>query len=405
MSSTFLSAVASQSVSLVSTLSLQVLSSSEAAIGGHRLASNPYDGVAFSYNDQRVVLVSPAIDAALDYAELLAALRSAIATVPALAGVTAALGANVTAYDTSGKLLLGQEIVLSSSTGVFSVDAGSGWLATGGLPADVSVMTRMSVGSSVVDNGNQFFNGTAANDVIAGGPGSDVIDGGPGLDTAVFSGSISDYSIRYDRSDNTATVTGSMFRQMIGLDGSDTLMNIERLQFADKTFELNNLPRTMTPGFGKSDSFLFDAAFYLLEHPYLVPTVTLSTALNHYKATVGNMLNSASPNVWFDPAYYASKWPDLAALNLDAGTLFAHYNLYGVWEGRSAGPAFDDYDGARYLRENPDVAAYVDANVKDFLYSRSNGAIAHYVIYGADEGRVAYAYDGAAIDLTILVGV
>ena len=109
--------------------------------------------------------------------------------------------------------------------------------------------------------------------------------------------------------------------------------------------------------------------------------------------------------MWFDPVYYANRWPDLKALHLDALTLFAHYNLYGVWEGRSAGPMFEHYDGARYLRDNPDVAAYVDANTKDFLGSRSNGALAHYVIYGADEGRTAYDQSGTATDLAILIGI
>ena len=41
----------------------------------------------------------------------------------------------------------------------------------------------------------------------------------------------------------------------------------------------------------------------------------------------------------------------------------------------------------------------------DFLGSRSNGAIAHYVIYGAAEGRVAYDTAGVAIEQAILVGV
>ena len=104
------------------------------------------------------------------------------------------------------------------------------------------------------------------------------------------------------------------------------------------------------------------------------------------------------------PTRYAGRWADLKSTQLDAATLFQHYNLYGVWEGRSAGPAFDRYDGARYLRDNPDVAAYVDANVADFLGSRSNGAIAHYIIYGAAEGRHAYALDGLLIDPVIVVG-
>ncbi len=40
----------------------------------------------------------------------------------------------------------------------------------------------------------------------------------------------------------------------------------------------------------------------------------------------------------FDADHYRNRWDDLRALALDDATLFLHYNLYGVWEGRSAGP-------------------------------------------------------------------
>ncbi|MBK7416367.1 MAG: hypothetical protein IPJ38_15980 [Dechloromonas sp.] len=60
---------------------------------------------------------------------------------------------------------------------------------------------------------------------------------------------------------------------------------------------------------------------------------------------------------------------------------------------------FDAFDGNRYLTDNPDVTTYVDAHVTDFLGSRSNGAIAHFVIYGANEGRTAFATTGNMIDL------
>ena len=74
-----------------------------------------------------------------------------------------------------------------------------------------------------------------------------------------------------------------------------------------------------------------------------------------------------------------------------------------MWEGRSAGPKFDTFDGERYLRENTDVAAYVDAFINDFLGSRTNGAIAHFIIYGADEGRSGFQTSGAPIDLGFTV--
>lgn len=64
---------------------------------------------------------------------------------------------------------------------------------------------------------------------------------------------------------------------------------------------------------------------------------------------------------------------------------------------------FDKFDGTNYLKHNPDVAAYVDANLSDFSGGRSNGAIAHYLIYGANEGWLGFDITGVAIEQAILI--
>ena len=78
------------------------------------------------------------------------------------------------------------------------------------------------------------------NDTLEGGAGDDTIDGNIGEDTAVFSGNHTDYVITVDPSYfvdpffATATVqqTGG------GGDGTDTLTNVEYLEFADGTFSI-----------------------------------------------------------------------------------------------------------------------------------------------------------------------
>jgi serralysin len=266
-------------------------------------------------------------------------------------------------------------------------------------PYTVFIYDNVIIENATGGDGNDAILGNAVANQLRGGGGNDVLHGLGGTDTAVFTGSFANYQILYNRALGGATVTD---KRTAGLgDGVDTLKSIEKLQFADKTFDLLNPARTENAAFGKSQSFLFDPAFYLLKNPDLVPTVTLATAFDSYKSK--GAAAGAAPNAWFDPVYYANKWADLKALNLDAATLFAHYNLYGVWEGRSAGPSFDKFDGTKYLNDNPDVAAYVDAFVKDFLGSRSNGAIAHYVIYGANEGRLAYDTAGVVIEQAILI--
>lgn len=51
------------------------------------------------------------------------------------------------------------------------------------------------------------------------------------------------------------------------------------------------------------------------------------------------------------------------------------------------------------LAGNPDVATCIDVHLADFLGSRSNGAMAHFVIYGALEGRAAFDLSRQAVSL------
>ena len=71
----------------------------------------------------------------------------------------------------------------------------------------------------------------------------------------------------------------------------------------------------------------------------------------------------------FDPDWYASEYPDVAAAGLDA---VRHYLDNGFREGRNPNRYFDT---KWYTSSNPDVAA---AGLNPFL---------HYVFYGAREGR------------------
>ena len=64
--------------------------------------------------------------------------------------------------------------------------------------------------------------GNALDNMITGGGGNDTIDGGDGDDVSVYSGDRNSYAIT-DNGDGTTTVSGA--------DGTDTLSNIEFLQF------------------------------------------------------------------------------------------------------------------------------------------------------------------------------
>jgi serralysin len=80
-------------------------------------------------------------------------------------------------------------------------------------------------GSSGIDT----LNGGADDDTLIGAGGNDVLNGGAGTDTAVFTGNRSAYTI--STSNGVTTISGA--------DGTDTLTNVEQLQFADGLRDIN----------------------------------------------------------------------------------------------------------------------------------------------------------------------
>jgi hypothetical protein len=77
--------------------------------------------------------------------------------------------------------------------------------------------------------GSDVLNGNAYNNSFKGYAGNDRIDGSTGIDTAYFSSFKSRYTI---------SISGSAM-SVVGPDGTDTLLNIERLQFDDKALAVD----------------------------------------------------------------------------------------------------------------------------------------------------------------------
>ena len=75
-----------------------------------------------------------------------------------------------------------------------------------------------------------YFWGNGGNDTFCGLGGNDTIDGGDGLDTAIFGGL---------RANSTLTKTVSGWTISSSSDGTDTLANVERLQFSDGTIAVD----------------------------------------------------------------------------------------------------------------------------------------------------------------------
>ncbi|MBB3118871.1 DUF4214 domain-containing protein [Pseudoduganella violacea] len=95
-------------------------------------------------------------------------------------------------------------------------------------------VVRASAGNDLLfgDDGNDLLYGANGDDLLNGGQGQDTLLGGKGADTAVFAGNSKDYQVTQEFGKFTV-------RALNGNDGSDTLINVEKIQFADKTVDIS----------------------------------------------------------------------------------------------------------------------------------------------------------------------
>ena len=119
----------------------------------------------------------------------------------------------------------------NSSTYSIAIPAGTIRDMAGNSYAGTSSYTFTTVakaGASDISGtaGNDTLNGTAASDSFKGLAGNDTINGGDGIDTAVYAGKRADFII-------TATGSDAVVQDKTGALGTDTLHQVERLQFTD----------------------------------------------------------------------------------------------------------------------------------------------------------------------------
>ena len=95
--------------------------------------------------------------------------------------------------------------------------------------SQIEILDGSSLGDCLYGNGlANVINGNAGNDTITGNGGNDKIDGGAGQDTVVYALSAISYTV-------SAITGGFKIAAKMGTEGTDTLLNVERLQFANKT--------------------------------------------------------------------------------------------------------------------------------------------------------------------------
>ena len=102
------------------------------------------------------------------------------------------------------------------------------------------------IGSNASNGGNDQVQGGSGNDIFTGNTGNDYFDGKSGANTSVYRGLYADYTINSvtttDRTDpaGLSQVSAiSIADSVAGRDGTDTLVNTQRLKFADTTVALD----------------------------------------------------------------------------------------------------------------------------------------------------------------------
>ena len=113
--------------------------------------------------------------------------------------------------------------------------------------------------------GNDILFGDAGADDLIGGDGNDILDGGSGVDDVTFTAGKNEVTIRHLK-------TGGIL--VNGPDGSDTLLNIENMYFADGVYSTSNFISsrpvpTYTVGAGTSTPSIYTGPVTFLEYEYL----------------------------------------------------------------------------------------------------------------------------------------
>ena len=89
--------------------------------------------------------------------------------------------------------------------------------------------------------GNDIIHAGAGNDIVAGGSGDDTIYGGAGNNIATYSGPSTTYAVALQAGASAAAV-----RDRSGADGTDTLVDVQQLQFTDRTVDISTAAKAAT---------------------------------------------------------------------------------------------------------------------------------------------------------------
>ncbi len=107
----------------------------------------------------------------------------------------------------------------------------------------------------VLREGDETAFGYAGKDTFEGGAGNDIIDGGAGVDTAIYKDASSTYTLT-SNDNGTVSVVHSSPSEGFTDEGSDTLTDIEKMQFSDKILSKTSLKYQLSETVNSSENIL-----------------------------------------------------------------------------------------------------------------------------------------------------
>ena len=184
--------------------------------------------------------------------------------------------------------------------------------------------------------GSNIKSSTAGNDSLTSSSNNELFDGGAGTDTVIFTGKFSNYSFT-----RTSTSIDLDDQRTSSNDGTDTLSNIEYIQFADQTVEESKVDVVKTYSGNFSDYKFYNKGngVYQIKTDSGYDEITGYPLLTFTAEATTSFFRDVSAIVDIKATF-----DQVTGLNTDSGRMFRLYN--------ASFKRLPDADGLKYWIDN-----------------------------------------------------
>ena len=181
-------------------------------------------------NSDIVLTFSETVTAGSGTISLMNADGSVVANYNIAQSSNVTVSGNTVTINPTNDLNNGSTYKLSIPSGAIKDVAGNNFIGTSTY--SFTTVAKVVPGGIVGTAGNDTLTGTAGNDSFNGQAGNDIINGGAGLDIALYAGKRADFNV-------TASGANFTVQDKTGAEGTDTVNQVERLQFSDMSVALD----------------------------------------------------------------------------------------------------------------------------------------------------------------------